>query len=306
MQTAVPLSGSLGLILLLAAAAVLVTLVMSVLTACAVAVRGMTSPARAIVGAPPAGIGASVVSIPSGTGQSLAGWFASGQPGHGAVLLLHGIRSDRRALASRMVMLARAGMTVLAIDFRAHGESVGRSITFGHLESRDVAGALAWLRAADPGERIGAIGLSMGGAALLLARDTPPVDAMVLESVYPDIGSAVANRMAAVLGPRLGPFVTPLFTAIGMGLTGLQPAWLRPIEALAAYHGPVLILGGALDRATPPSDTRALHAAAPGPKTLWLVEGAGHVDLAEAAGSDYEERVLSFLTSQLQRNVSCA
>ena len=294
------------MILLLAAAAILLTLVISVLTACVVAVRGMVSPARAIVGEPPADIGAATVSVPSDTGSALAGWFAAGRPGCGAVLLLHGIRSNRRALATRMAMLARSGMAVLAIDFRAHGESSGKAITFGHLESRDVGSALAWLRGAAPGERIGAIGLSMGGAALLLARDTAPVDAMVLESVYPDIGSAIANRMETLLGPRLGRTLTPLFTTIGMGLTGLHPSWLRPIEALARYHGPVLILGGALDRATPPSDTRALFEAAPGPKSLWLVEGAGHTDLAVAAGSHYEERVLPFLASQLQRNLPCA
>lgn len=294
------------LIPILAVLATLVTLVISVLTACAVAVRGMTSPARAVVGEPPAGIGAAAVAIPTGSGPPLAGWYAAGRPGHGAVLLLHGIRSDRRALASRMAMLARSGLAVLAIDFRAHGESAGRAITLGHLEAQDVAAALTWLRAAAPGERIGAIGISMGGAALLLASRKERVDAMVLESVFPDIRDAIANRMVSVLGTRLGPALTPLFTAIGMGLTGLHPSWLRPIEALAAYGGPVLILGGTLDRATPPSETRALHAAAPGPKTLWLVEGAGHVDLAAAAGSDYEERVPAFLASQLQQMVPCA
>ncbi|MGI3902095.1 MAG: alpha/beta hydrolase [Janthinobacterium lividum] len=299
-------SGSPGVILLLAVLSIVVTVVISVLTACAVAVRGMTSPVPAIVGDPPAGIGARTVSVPSDHGQSLAGWFAPGRVGHGVVLLLHGIRSDRRALAARVTMLARAGMAVLAIDFRAHGESAGKAITFGHLESRDVLAALAWLRETVPGEKSGAIGVSMGGAALLLASPTAPADAMVLESVYPDIDSAIANRMTSLLGPRLGPALTPLFTAIGMGLTGLHPSWLRPIEALAHYHGPVLILGGDLDRATPPSDTRALYAAAPGPKQLWLVEGAGHVDLAVAAGSDYERRVLPFLASQLQRSVSCA
>lgn len=294
------------MIALLALAAVLVTLLLSAVTAGAVAVRGMASPARAVVGPPPGGIGARAVTVPSATGQALAGWYAPGRPGQGAVLLLHGIRADRRMLASRMVLLARAGMAVLAVDFRAHGESPGRSITFGHLEARDAEGALAWLRAAAPGERVGAVGISLGGAALLLASRTAPVDAMVLESVFPDIRAAVVNRLAVALGARLGHAVAPAFLAIGTGLTGLRPADLRPIEALARYPGPVLVASGAGDRATTPSETRALHAAAPGPKELWLVDGAGHVDLAGAAASDYEERVPAFLARHLHRNLPCA
>ena len=97
-----------------------------------------------------------------------------------------------------------------------------------------------------------------------------------------------------------------MFLAIGTGLTGLRPADLRPIEALSAYAGPVLVASGALDRATTPAETRDLHAAATGPKDLWLVEGAGHVDLAAAAGSDYEGRVLAFLGRHLHRTVPCA
>lgn len=294
------------MIALVVVLAVPLALLLSAVTAAAVAVRAMASPARAVVGAPPAGLGAMAVAVPSATGEALAGWYATGRPGRGAVLLLHGIRADRRALAARMAFLARAGFAVLAVDFRAHGESAGRSITFGHLEARDAEGALAWLRAAAPGERVGALGISLGGAALLLASRTAPVDAMVLESVFPDIRAAVANRLALALGPRLGRAVAPAFLLVGTGLTGLRPGDLRPIEALADYPGAVLVASGAADRATTPEETRALHAAAPGPKALWLVEGAGHVDLAAAAGSDYEERVLAFLGRHLRRETPCA
>ena len=46
--------------------------------------------------------------------------------------------------------------------------------------------------------------------------------------------------------------------------------------------------------------------AAPGEKPLWLVEGAGHVDMASAAGSDYETRVTAFLGHHLALKVPCA
>lgn len=292
------------MILLLALLAILLTLLVSVLTACAVAVRSFTGPTLTVVGPPPAGLGARTVVVPCGA-HTLAGWFAPGRPGRGAVLLLHGLRSDRRALASRVAMLARRGMAVLAVDLRAHGESGGVSVTLGLREAEDAALCLAWLRATAPGERVGGLGISLGGAALTLASRTAPVDALVLESVFPDIEGAIRSRMRLVAGAA-APWLTPPFTVVGIGMTGLRPADLRPIEAVAAYPGPVLVIGGGADPLTPPSETRALYDAAPGDKRLWIVEGAGHVDMASAAGSDYEDRVTAFLGHHLEQKIACA
>lgn len=289
---------------LLVLAAVVFDLVLSLLTACAVGVRSLTAASRAVVGSPPDGIGARNVAIAC-AGHNLAGWFAPGRPGDGAVLLLHGLRSDRRALASRMTMLARCGCAVLAVDLRAHGESGGGAVTLGLREAEDAARALAWLRAAAPGERVGGLGISLGGAALALASRSSPVDALVLESVFPDIDGAIRNRMGLVAGAAAG-WLTPVFTAVGRIMTGLRADDLRPIEALRVYPGPVLVIGGGADRLTTPAETRALFDAAPGDKRLWLVDGAGHVDMASAAGSDYETRVTAFLGHHLAQKVPCA
>ena len=235
---------------LLVVASVIVTLALSLLTACAVGVRSLTAATRAVVGPPPDGIDARAVAL-VGAPYGLAGWFAPGRPGGGAVLLLHGLRSDRRVLASRMTMLARRGCAVLAVDLRAHGESGGSAVTLGLREAEDTARALAWLRAAAPGERVGGLGVSLGGAALALASRSTPVDALVLESVFPDIDGAIRNRMGLVAGAAAG-WLTPVFTAVGRILTGLRAVDLRPIEALRVYPGPVLVIGGAADRLNTP------------------------------------------------------
>jgi uncharacterized protein len=147
----------------------------------------LSAPARATVGAAPADLAVEEVSIASGSGATLRGWFVPGRPGAGAVVLMHGVHANRLAMLRRARLFNAEGFAVLLFDFQAHGESTGTRITFGHREGQDAAAAIAYMRARLPGERVGAIGSSLGGAAALLAPKPLDVDALVLESVYSEI-----------------------------------------------------------------------------------------------------------------------
>lgn len=99
---------------------------------------------------------------------------------------------------------------------------------------------------------------------------------------------------------RLGRLGTPLLTLQIPLRLGIGRDALRPVEAVKRARGPVLVLGGAADELTPVEETRPLFEAAPEPKELWLVEGAGHADLHRFAGARYEEKVGSFLEKTLR------
>ncbi len=195
-----------------------------------------------MIGPAPPGLHAENVTIRSTSGATLRGWFIAGRPGGGAVVLMHGVRSNRLSMVERARLLSAAGFAVLLFDFQAHGESDGARITFGHLESLDAAAAVAFVRQLLPDERIGAIGTSLGGAAALLGPAPLPVDALVLESVYPDIGAATANRIRVVLGPALGAIVArplaDLFELLLPPVLKLDPADLRPIDHIADATAP--------------------------------------------------------------------
>ena len=133
------------------------------------------APATSVVGPPPADLQAETVVIESASGSRLASWFVPGKPGAGAVLLLQGVRGTRLELIERARFFHRSGFAVLMIDFQATGESPGRAITFGHLESRDARAAYDDLAKRLPEERIGIVGMSLGGAAAILSD--PPIPA---------------------------------------------------------------------------------------------------------------------------------
>jgi fermentation-respiration switch protein FrsA (DUF1100 family) len=216
------------------------------------------------------------------------------------VLLLPGVRANRLSMVDRARFLRAAGYSVLLIDFQATGESPGDAVTFGWREREDVRAAVAYLRAQCAPEPVALIGTSLGGAAALLATPPLQVDALVLEAVYPTLAEATRNRVELRLG-RLGrPLAPLLLMQLGPRL-GVTAAQLRPIDHVGAVRAPVFVVAGAVDRHTTPAETRRLFAAAPEPKSLWLVDGAAHVDLHRHAGREYERRVLAFLAGALPR-----
>lgn len=258
----------------------------------------LTAPNPAAIPSAPVELHARSVRISSASGAVIDAWFSAGTSGRGAVLLLHGVHANRLAMLGRARFLVAAGYSVLLIDFRAHGASSGDAITFGYLESRDARAAFDALGRLAPGEKIGVIGTSMGGAAFVLARPALDADAVVLEQVYPTVLEALDNRLRLYLGGA-GDVVAPLLAAEFELWLHVDSGELRPIDAIAGVRAPLFVLGGDTDKHTTLAQTRALFAAALEPKTLWIVPGAAHVDLATYAGDEYRERILAFFNNYL-------
>ena len=96
----------------------------------------------------------------------------------------------------------------------------------------------------------------------MLAAPPLRLDALVLESVYPDINAALTNRLRASLGPVLGtafiPVLTPMFETLLPPLLGLRVDDLRPIDVIGNVTAPVLVASGTADNRTPLSEVRDL------------------------------------------------
>lgn len=228
-------------------------------------------------------------------GVSLAGWFTPNTNNEKAVILLHGNGSTRRQVLARAGLLHRAGYAVLLYDARGHGESGGELVSVGKHETRDLLGALAFVRAHGARE-IGLIGVSQGGATIALAGASLGGDIrwVVLESVYPTLRDAIDRRFRRMFGipAWLGGM---LMVRIAEWRLGLAIDDIAPIESIGQLPCPVFILHGAADAHTLEASAHALFDRAQSPKQLWIVPGAGHVDLYGFAKEEYEQRLLGFI-----------
>ena len=258
----------------------------------------LVAPVPRAIGPPPAELAAELVAFDSRSGSRLRGWLARGTPGRGVVVLAHAVRGSRLDMLPRALFLTRAGYSVLLFDQQAHGESPGRFISFGWLEALDAAAAVGFAAERLPGEPIGYLGVSQGGAAALLGPAPLPVSALVLEAVYATLAEAVADRLAIRLGP-LGPPLAPLLLLQLRPRLGVSADALRPIDGIRAVRAPILLVAGDRDAHTPLAESQRLFEAASGRNDMWVLVGVSHQDFHRVAGAAYEERILDFFAAHL-------
>jgi uncharacterized protein len=194
-----------------------------------------------------------------------------------AVLICNGNGGNRSLRAPLAAALARMGLAVLLFDYRGYGGNPGHPTEAGL--AADARAALDYLVArpeVDPA-RVVYFGESLGAAvALRLATERPPA-ALVLRSPFASLA-------------EVGQLHYPL---VPVSLL------LRDRYDAAALAGrlaaPLLVVAGDRDRIVPASHSRRLFAAAPQPKRLVVLDGAGHNDHDLLAGARLLAEVRGFL-----------
>lgn len=264
--------------------------------------RRMIAPARQPLRSVPTDLGLPYenVQFPAVDGVRLSGWFIpavknSSRKG-ATIVLVHGWGWNRLGDAADDLMANLTGTTpidllrlahalhyegyhVLLFDLRNHGESASHPpVTFGLGEASDLVGALNYLQAQpniDPA-RIGVIGFSMGGNAILYALpQTDLIKAAI--AVQPSTASVFAERYAEdLLGPVSNvvlPLVEGIYGAVGgVRLGALQPAF----AATAAGETPVLFIQSKQDQWGSVDDVRLMASATPNAEGPLYVDGAHH------------------------------
>jgi uncharacterized protein len=255
----------------------------------------LTHAARAYVPTPQLGAAYEEVAFTTSDGLRLQGWYVPSKNG-AAVISFPGRKGPQKPAR----LLARHGYGVLLFDRRGEGESEGDPNALGWAGDRDVKAALAFLRVrpeVDP-DRVGGVGLSVGGEVLLqTAAETDELKAVVSEgagmrSVREAVHLTGTDRLVAA----------PLFAIVTAGTAvfgnDLPPRDLVDLSSEIAQ--PVLFI-----HATPGQGgetlTEKYYDAAKGPKEYWAAPG-GHTGAIEAAPKEYERRVVGFFDRTLLDN----
>ncbi len=216
-----------------------------------------------------------------------------------AVIILHGHNSSHDFDVYRAPYLVNAGYNVMLFDFRAHGRSDGKTMTFGYAERRDVEAAIEFVH--DRGvKHIGLLGFSYGGMAAMV---TTPI-CTDIEAVIDDGGPARIRTGMAARGVEMG---FPLWLTRPLAWLVVLMASLRLRVNLFMYEPirwvgkisprPILFIHGDHDQYLPDFDD--LYAAASEPKELWRLPDAGHTTASQLYPEEHQRRVIDFFDRYL-------
>jgi dipeptidyl aminopeptidase/acylaminoacyl peptidase len=225
-------------------------------------------------------------------GGVLHGWYAPGTQ-RAAVLLLHGTGGSRQDLLPEMGILAKRGISVLALDLPGHGQSDGES----HWDeperqaTRAAVDFLAKQQEVDP-NRIGAFGFSLGSyTALQVAATDRRLKAIAVAGAPPNVADHARYEYGT-----LGTWGALL----AMRVSGMKFDELIPEQIVAQWTPrPLLVIEGEQDEVVPTSLARRLYDAAKQPKEWLLVPGAHHGDYASVAPELYGNRLGDFFVRSL-------
>jgi alpha/beta superfamily hydrolase len=215
-------------------------------------------------------------------GDALSGVLhhPAGEKPNGAVILCHGMESDKNS--EKLVFLsdglAERGILSLRFDFRYVGESSGKfaDITYSG-EVDDLTAAYAWIQNRQPG-KTAVFGSSMGGTvALLFAAQEPAVAALVTLAapLHPE------NFPKRVLTPaQLRQWREQGFTIYNG--RRLNVSLLEDLQRIAVVESarkvkcPVLVLHGDADEVVPVEEAYELDACLGDAKCLSILKGSDH------------------------------
>ncbi|CAN5329822.1 alpha/beta hydrolase [soil metagenome] len=211
-----------------------------------------------------------IIKLASGTDARISAIHMPNMAAHYTILYSHGNGEDIGQLRPLLEQIRDAGFSVLAYDYRGYGTSNG--IASEESAYRDADAAYAYLvgHHGIPADRIIAFGRSLGGAVAVDLASRKKLAGLIVES------SLVTAFRVMTRIPVL-PFDQ-----------------FNSLAKIAKIHCPVMVMHGTRDEVISFWHGEKLFAAANQPKLAYWLEGAGHNDFAEVAGSEYGRHLREF------------
>ncbi|WKA57301.1 alpha/beta hydrolase [Planococcus shenhongbingii] len=212
------------------------------------------------------------------------------------VVICHGVTETKVNSFKYARMFERLGFNSVVYDHRRHGESGGKTTSFGHYEKLDLKAVVEALRLhVGPDLFFGIHGESMGGATTLLYAGMEDTAAFyVIDCAYSDISKQILHVMKTTQPIRSS--LALKLAAVFMKLRdGYSISTVSPIEAVAHIKNPVLFIHSLEDEFVLPEMSQEMFDIKPDPKAInFFAEGA-HAQSYNKYPEEYEKTVAEFL-----------
>lgn len=236
--------------------------------------------------------------IESANGYPIKAIFLEPHTTNRYVIICHGVTESKVNSFKYARMFERLGFNSVVYDHRRHGESGGKTTSFGHYEKLDLQAVVKALQLhVGPSLFFGIHGESMGAATTLLyAGMEDSADFYISDCAYSDISEQILHVMRTT---------TPMRTSLALRLAnvflklrdGYSITTVSPREVVKKIAKPVLFIHSLPDEFVLPKMTKELFELKQGAKQLKLFDEGEHAQSFNKNPVEYEGTVAEFLTA---------
>ena len=190
------------------------------------------------------------------------------------IIICHGVTENKTNSIKYMNLFLNRGFNVLIYDHRRHGESGGKTTSYGHYEKFDLKAIVDWLRnEIGPLLQLGIHGESMGAATMLLYAGMieDGADFYIADCPYSNFKEQLAYRLKTEM--KLPP---KIFLPLGDLFIRIRDRYsikeVSPLSVIQNIKKPVLFIHSKKDDYILPSMTIDLFEKKSGPKKLYLAD----------------------------------
>lgn len=213
------------------------------------------------------------------------------------VIISHGVTENKINSMKYARLFERLGFNSVVFDHRRHGDSGGKTTSFGYYEKIDLEALVHAVR-----ERIGQRALlgihgeSMGAATTILYAGTndEEVDFLVIDCPFSDFSEQILHilRKETPLRTTMALRIANLFLKMR---DGYSTKLISPREVVANIEVPILFITSLEDTFIPPQMTEELYQLKQGDKMLKLFDKGAHAKSFNDNPEEYELTVHYFL-----------
>ncbi len=213
------------------------------------------------------------------------------------IIIAHGVTENKVNSIKYMNLFLKRGFNAVIYDHRRHGESGGKTTSYGHYEKFDLKAVVDWLKKEKgPNLLLGIHGESMGAATMLLYAGMleDGADFYIADCSF----SSLKDQLRYQLKKEMklpGSLIIPIGNLF---LRLRDKYWITdvsPISVIDQIQHPILFIHSKKDDYILPSMTEKLFAQKQGPKMLFLAENGRHAQSLNENAEDYENAIDEFL-----------
>ncbi|MDF0726122.1 alpha/beta hydrolase [Cytobacillus sp. S13-E01] len=237
-----------------------------------------------------------VITIPSPYGYSITGWLMKGTSEKKFMIICHGVTMNKVNSLKYMKIFRKRGWNVVLYDHRRHGETGGKTTSYGHYEKFDLKAVVDWVKNCYGDDiTLGIHGESMGAVTTLLYAGMVEdgADFYIADCPFSDFEAQLRYRLKVEYNiPAIA--VMPIANQFLKLRDGYNLKDVSPISVIKNIKNPVLFIHSAKDDYILPEMSKQLYELKEGSKKLFIAEKGGHAYSFGHNQEQYERAIDEF------------